>query len=52
MINALEMESMKSEIYSDSAKITKVMDEKREKEEEKNKAEERWLSITEELESE
>lgn len=51
-INALEKESMKSEVYSDSAKITKVMGEKREKEEEKNKAEERWLSITEELESE
>ena len=51
-INALEKESMKSEVYSDSAKITKVMGDKREKEEEKNKAEERWLSITEELESE
>ena len=51
-IKALEEESMRSEIYSDASKITRVMDEKRKKEDEKAQEEERWLLITEALEIE
>ena len=42
---------MKIEIYSDSIKITKVMEEKKNKEKDKERVEERWLEITEELEN-
>lgn len=50
-IRALEEESMKIEIYSDSIKIIKVMEEKKNKEKDKERVEERWLEITEELEN-
>ena len=50
-IRALEEESMKIEIYSDISKITKVMEEKKNKEKDKERVEERWLEITEELEN-
>ena len=51
-IKALEEESMRSEVYSNASKITRVMEEKRKKEDEKAQEEERWLLITEALEIE
>ena len=51
-LKALEEESMRSEVYSNASKITRVMEEKRKKEDEKAQEEERWLLITEALEIE
>ncbi len=51
-IQELEEESMRSEVYSDAKKINEVLSRKAQIEKKKEEAEERWLKITEELESE
>lgn len=50
IISALEAESMKEEVYSDPAKITKVLQEKAEKEKQRDEMELLWTQKSEEME--